>query len=390
MKKFLEGSRAVAETIKLCRPDVVAVYPITPQTHIVENLAEFKANGQANFEYIRTESEMAAASAALGASAAGARVYTASASQGLLLMTEVLFNIAGLRLPVVLTCANRAVSAPINIWNDQQDAMTMRDAGWLMFFAEDNQEAADLHIQSYKIAEQINLPAMVCVDGFNLTHTFEPVEIREATLVNKFLPKLKMPTGKYLNVENPVTLGGLSTPENYMPIRKKLHEDLLASKKIIKKTAADFNKIFKNKSTIGGRRSTASLDGFTEYIGPQNPKLVIVAMGSILGTIKTTLHEKKLLDKIGILKIRCYRPFPDTEISKIILEIKPKHIAVIDRAVSLGQGGILASEIKNLCPIGMVSNFIVGLGGKDVTPDHVLKIVKLSLADKTCATRFFT
>ncbi|MFZ5364002.1 MAG: pyruvate ferredoxin oxidoreductase [Patescibacteria group bacterium] len=380
MKKFLEGSRAIAETINLCRPDVIAIYPITPQTHIVENLAEIKVQGLAKFEYLKTESEMAAASAVLGASAAGARVYTASASQGLLLMTEVLFNIAGLNLPVVMTCANRAVSAPINIWNDQQDAMTMRDAGWIMFFAEDNQEASDLHIQAYKISEKSCLPAMICVDGFSLTHTFEPVDIPDQKIVDKFLPKRNLTSGQFLNTKNPVSLGGISTPESYVLTRKQLHEKLIASKKLIKETSAEFYKIFSRKKKD---------NGLVEYVGPQKPKLVIIAMGSILGTIKATISKEKMAGDIGILKIKCFRPFPGEEISKIILQIKPRHVAVLDRSVSLGQSGILASEIKNLCPIGMVSNFIVGLGGKDVTPEHIKKIVKLSLTDKTCATRFF-
>jgi len=306
MKKFLEGSKAIAETIKLCRPEVVAVYPITPQTHIMENLAKFKAEGQADFQYIKPESEMAAISAVLGASAAGARAYTASASQGILLMSEVLYNIGGMRLPVVMTCANRAVSAPINIWNDQQDAMILRDSGWIMLFAENNQEACDLHIQAYKIAEETNLPVMVCVDGLVLTHTFEAVDIREQKLIDKFLPKRKLLAGQYLNPKNPATLGGMSTPESYMPTRKKIHEDLLASKKNLKKNSADFNKKFSLKG------ANAEL---AEYFGPKNPDLMLVAMGSVLGTIRHTLNNNLAGNKkIGVLKIKCFRPFPDEEI----------------------------------------------------------------------------
>lgn len=398
MLKFLEGSKAIAETIRLCRPNVVAVYPITPQTHIIETLAEFKANGQGDFEYIKAESEMAAASIALGASATGARVYTASASQGLLLMTEVLFNIAGLRLPVVLTCANRAVSAPINIWNDQQDAITIRDAGWITLFAENNQEAVDLHIQAYKIAEQSNLPVMVCVDGFSLTHTFEPVEIYDQKLVDEFLPKYKPKVGHYLDPKYPTSLGVLSTPQSYMPQREKLHKDLLASKKIISKTAIDFSKLFsersaakwKNRPSTGSGHKKAN-DGLVEYTGPKNPKLLIVAMGSVLGTIRHTLmslrgakttKQSPATDKIGILKITCFRPFPSEEISKIILKTKPKEIAVVDRAVSLGDDGILANEIKSgIQGLGMrflprVQSFILGLGGKDITPKDIEKIIK--------------
>jgi pyruvate ferredoxin oxidoreductase alpha subunit len=256
----------------------------------------------------------------------------------------------------------------------------MRDAGWIMFFAEDNQEAADLHIQAYKIAEETNLPVMVCVDGFSLTHTFEPVDIPDQKLVDKFLPARKLMAGKFLNPKNPVSIGGISTPESYVLARKQLHENLLASKKIIKKTSAEFNKLFSRKKKD---------DGFIEYIGPKHPKLMLIAMGSILGTTKATFDKEKMSREIGILKIKCFRPFPSEEISKIILQIRPKHVAVLDRSISLGQGGILASEIKNLCPIGMVSNFIVGLGGRDVTPEHIEKIVKLSLADITCTTRFF-
>ncbi len=386
MKKFLEGSRAIALTVKLCRPAVVAAYPITPQTHIVEDLAKFKAEGQADYEYLKTESEMAAASAVLGASAAGVRVYTASASQGLLLMTEVLYSIAGLRLPVVLTCANRAVSSPINIWNDEQDAMTLRDAGWIMLFAESNQEAIDLHIQAYKIAETINLPVMVCVDGFSLTHTFESVDLPDQKLVDRFLPTYKPALGQYLDPKNPVTLGGLSNPENYTSFREELHEDLLASKKIIQKTAAEFNQLFKN---LKSKAQNLKSNGLVEYTGPKNPKLLLVAMGSVLGTIKSTInnHQTKT-NNVGLLKINCFRPFPAEEISKIIFETKARHIAVIDRAVSLGQGGVLANEISNLCGAKQISSFVLGLGGKDITPGTIEGVIKTSLAQKFCAAKF--
>ncbi|MCX6746496.1 MAG: pyruvate ferredoxin oxidoreductase, partial [Candidatus Parcubacteria bacterium] len=192
-KQILEGSHAVAEIVRRLRPAVVSAYPITPQTHIVEDLAKMKAEGLADFEYINAESEFAAASIVLGASATGVRTYTATSSQGLLLMTEVLFNIAGLRLPVVITCANRAVSSPINIWNDQQDSVTIRDAGWLQLYAETNQEAVDLHVLGFKLAESLLLPVMVNMDGFTLTHTYEPVEIPSENLIKKYLPNYNPP-----------------------------------------------------------------------------------------------------------------------------------------------------------------------------------------------------
>jgi len=234
MKKIIEGSRAIAETINACRPGVVSAYPITPQTHIVEDLAKIKADGEGDYEYVRAESEFAAASIVEGASATGVRVYTATSSQGLLLMTEVLFNVAGMRLPIVMTCANRAVSAPINIWNDQQDAVTVRDAGWLMFFGEDNQEVCDLHILAYKVAEQLELPVMVNLDGFVLTHVVEPVEIEDEKKIKKYLPDYT-PKGGILDPKNPLTLGAFATPEHYFEIRQELHDDIVASKAVIKK-----------------------------------------------------------------------------------------------------------------------------------------------------------
>lgn len=187
---FIEGSIAVAKTVGVCRPQVISAYPITPQTHIVEHLSELVANGELKCEYVNVESEHSAASVVLGASATGARTYTATTSQGFLLMIEVLFNIAGMRLPIVMTCVNRAVSAPINIWNDQQDSLTARDSGWIQLYAEDNQEASDMHLQAFKIAENkdVMLPVMVCMDGFILTHSFDPIELITQEQADKFLP----------------------------------------------------------------------------------------------------------------------------------------------------------------------------------------------------------
>jgi pyruvate ferredoxin oxidoreductase alpha subunit len=371
--QFLEGSRAIAETIKLIKPAVISAYPITPQTHIVEDLAKFKADGELSCEYIQAESEFAAASIVLGASATGVRVYTATSSQGLLLMAEVIFNIAGMRLPVVLTCANRAVSAPINIWNDSQDVMTIRDAGWLLFFAENNQEAVDLHLLAYKIAEQINLPVMVNVDGFVLTHTWEPVEIPEKDQVNKFLPKYNPPSGTYLDPANPKTFGAFATPAYYMEIRQELQDDLIASKKIIKNEFQNFKKTFGRSHDL------------VEYYGPKNAKTVLVAMGSVVGTMKEAIEEinfqfpiSNFQKKVGILKITCFRPFPNEEILKFL---KPaRYVAVLDKSISLGAEGVLASEIKAACfgkTKAKIQSFIIGLGGRDVTKEMVGKIVKI-------------
>ncbi len=368
-QQILEGSRAIALTIKNIRPAVISAYPITPQTHIVEDLAKFKADGQADYEYVRAESEFAAASIVLGASATGVRAYSATSSQGLLLMAEVIYNIAGMRLPIVMTCANRAVSAPINIWNDQQDVMAVRDAGWILLFAENHQEAVNQHIMAFKIAEQLKLPVMINVDGFVMTHTYEPVIIPTEQQIKKYLPDYKPASGQFLDPANPATLGALATPAYYMEIRQELHEDLTASLKTIDQEYKKFNKAFsnlKNQKSIN--------NGLIEYSGPKKPNTIVVAMGSVIGTIKETIGKS---NKIGILKIKCFRPFPTDEILKII---KPaKNIAIIDKSISLGAAGILASEIKAIAQEktnANISSFVVGLGGRDITKEIIKKIIK--------------
>lgn len=369
MKELIEGSQAVAKIIKLVKPAVISAYPITPQTHIVEALADYKAKGLANYEYILAESEFAAASIIEGAALRGVRVYSATSSQGLLLMTEVLFNIAGMRLPIVMTVANRALSAPINIWNDQQDAVTMRDSGWLMFYAEDNQEAADMHLEAYKIAENLHLPVMVNMDGYVLTHTYEPVDIPDIKLVKKFLPAYKPAKGDYLDVKNPRTFGSFATPETYMQIRENLFLDIKKSKIYIKKVHQEFTKIFK--------RSRG--DGLIDTYKIADAETVIISFGSVLGTIKDVVDEERNKNKkIGVLKIRCFRPFPKEEIVKYLR--KAKNILVIEKCLSLGNEGILANEIKAAAYDaklkGKINSFIVGLGGKDVTKKNIRKIIQ--------------
>src|SRR5680860_130303 len=290
-QEILEGSRAIALTINNIGPEVISAYPITPQTHIVEDLAKFKANGQANFEYVRAESEFAAASIVLGASATGARVYSATSSQGLLLMTEVLYNISGMRLPIVMTCANRAVSAPINIWNDHSDAMAVAGSGWLQFVAENHQEAVYQHLLAYKIAEKMSLPALVNVDGFILTHSYEPVIIPIKSLIKKYLPIRKLEPGTFLDTNNPVTMGGFFSPTSYLDTRKDICRDFDASLAIIKKEYQLLKRIFKFKNNG---------NGLIEYSGAKKPKVILIGMGSLAGTIKETI--KKFPD-VGLLKI---------------------------------------------------------------------------------------
>ena len=373
MRQILEGSNAIAQTIKNIRPAVVSAYPITPQTHIVEDLAQFKADGQADYEYVRAESEFAAASIVAGASAAGVRVYSATSSQGLLLMAEVIYNIAGLRLPVVMTCANRAVSAPINIWNDAQDVMAIRDAGWILLFAENHQEAVDQHIMAFKIAEQLKLPVMVNVDGFVMTHTYEPVTIPTAEQIKKYLPDYKPEPGQYLDPANPVTLGPLATPAHYLEIRQELHEDLTASLK-------DIDKEYKKYNSLIGNLNKKNDNGLLEYVGSDKPETILVAMGSAIGTIKAALSPLTRGDGgVGVLKIKCFRPFPAEQILKIIKSAK--NIAVIDKAITLGQIGPLASDLKAAAQGKISANigsFIMGLGGRDITTEMIKKILKLA------------
>lgn len=370
MKKILEGSRAIAETIKNIGIDVVSAYPITPQTHIIEDLAKFKADGEADYEYIIAESEFAALSALIGASTTGARTYTATSSQGLLLMTEVLYNVAGMRLPIVMTDANRAVSAPINIWNDQQDAVTMRDAGWIMFYGENNQEVCDLHILAYKIAEICQIPIMINLDGFILTHTLEPVEIVEPKLIKKFLPAFRL--NEKLDPKNPLTFGAFATPTHYMEIRQELHNDIISSKKLIAKEMIFFKKCFGRKLSL------------IDYYGDKFADTVIVAMGSILGTIKDAVDEfEKTGKKVGVLKVSSFRPFPAEEIIKKIGD--KKNILVIDKSISLGGDGILAGELKR-CLYGKsranILSVIMGLGGRDITKEMIKKALKQTLTLK--------
>ena len=364
-ERILEGSRAIALTINNIDPDVVSAYPITPQTHIVEDLAKFKAEGTANYEYVRAESEFAAASIILGACATGARVYSATSSQGLLLMVEVLYNISGMRLPIVMTCANRSVSAPINIWNDHSDAMAVRDSGWLQFFAENHQEALYQHLLAYKIAEKMDLPALVNVDGFILTHSYEPVLVPSKVNIKKYLPAYTPTPGTYLDPKNPVTMGGFSSSAEYFETREDILKDFNLSLEEIKKEYRNLKKVFNFKDNG---------NGLVEYSGAKKPKTILITMGSLAGTIKETMKEYK---DAGLLKITTFRPFPAEEINKVVKGCS--NVAVIEKAISPGSGGPLYNEVKAaIFQSGKINikNYIVGLGGKDISQKNIQKIIK--------------
>ena len=275
----MEGSRAVAETVALCRPEVIGAYPISPQTHIVEALSEMvKTGALAPCEYVNVDSEFAAMSVAIGASATGARTYTATASQGLLFMVEALYNASGLGLPIVMTVANRAIGAPINIWNDHSDSMSQRDSGWVQLYAETNQEAADLHVQAFRLAEQLSLPVMVCMDGFILTHAFERVELPTAEQVDAFLPPF-VPR-QVLDPDEPVSIGAMVGPEAFMEVRYLMHAKQMQALDAIPEVAADFAAAF-------GRESGGLLRPYRS----EDAETIVVALGSVLGTIDDVIDE---------------------------------------------------------------------------------------------------
>lgn len=367
MLKQIEGSHAVAHVVAMCRPNVISAYPITPQTHIVEELAVIVGEGKLEAEFVNVESEFAAASVVLGASAAGARAYTATSSQGLLLMAEVVYCIAGMRLPIVMTCANRAISAPLSIWNDQQDSMALRDAGWIQLHAEDNQESADLHIQAFKIAEQTNLPVMVCMDGFILTHAFEPVDVPEPAKVDAFLPPF---TPRHIvDPRWPRGIGLFADPRFYLETRYILHRAMEKSEKVIKEVSADFARTF-------GRDS----GGFIKTYKLKDADLVIISMGSVVGTIKDLIDDLEAKGKkVGLLQICSYRPFPRKEIYDALKD--KMNIVVLEKSISLGRGGILASDVRWSFPKAEqrdrnISSFIAGLGGRNITKDDLRYMVE--------------
>jgi len=377
MKEFLEGSQAVARAVQSCKPGVISAYPITPQTHIVEGLAKMVADGELDTQFVNVESEHSAASVVLGASATGVRVYTATSSQGLLLMAEVIFNIAGMRLPIVLTCANRAVSAPISIWNDQQDVMAIRDSGWILFFAENHQELFDLHIQAYRIAEDhgIMLPVMVNMDGYVLTHAMETLDVPEQKLIDKFLPPYQ-PLYK-LDVNDPISLGCLADPDYYLETRvaiQKTHEEAL---KVIPQIASEFKNIFKRES-----------GGLVEGYKLEDAKQAIVCAGSVAGTVKDTIDELRAQGKkVGALKIITYRPLPNEALIKALEPVE--EVAVLDKSISLGASGPLFMDLKAVFQgrkkFPKISGFVVGLGGRDITKNSIIQIFdKLSKGQVDC------
>lgn len=370
MLKQVEGSKAVADTVACCRPEVICAYPISPQTHIVEGLSRIVKSGELkNCEFVNVESEFSAMSVAIGASATGARTYTATASQGLLYMVEAIYNASGLGLPIVMTVANRAIGGPINIWNDHSDSMSQRDSGWIQLYAETNQEAADLHVQAFKIAEELSLPVMVCMDGFILTHASEQVDIPEQDQVDAYLPPY-VPR-QILDPENPVSIGAMVGPEAFTEVRYLTHVRTLRALDVIPQAAKDFENIFRRDS-----------GGLIRPYFCEDAETVIIALGSVLGTIKDVVDERRNRgESIGVLGITTFRPFPFAAVRNALQ--KAVRIIVIEKAFAIGVGGIVSENVMSAISGRDISCYtvIAGLGGRPITQSSLQALFDQGVAD---------
>jgi pyruvate ferredoxin oxidoreductase alpha subunit len=361
-KNVVEVSHAVSEAVKLCKPDVMAIYPITPQTHVSEGLSQMVADGEVDAEKINVESEQSAMSACIGAQAAGLRAYTATSSQGLALMHEILFIASSMRLPIVMTVVNRSLSAPLSIWNDQQDSFSQRDTGWIQLYVEDGQEAFDTQVQAFRIAQEAELPVMMCMDGFMLSHVYEPVEFLTKAQVRGFVPKYKP---RYaLNPNRPVTMGTLGTPQYYIQFRKQLQDALMDSRDIIMRANSDFARKF-------GRPYG---NGLIQEIGMKGKSNALITIGSVAGTARAVADK----EGVGIIKVRSLRPFPEEDLRRACSGLKS--VGVLEKDISLGANGSLYDEVKaalcglKACPA--VSSFIAGIGGRDITMDDISKVMR--------------
>ncbi|MFH1654012.1 MAG: transketolase C-terminal domain-containing protein [Pseudomonadota bacterium] len=373
-RKGIEVSLAVSEAAKLARTDVVAAYPITPQTHIVESLSEMVAEGELDAEYICVESEHSAMSACLGSAAAGARTFTATAGQGLELMHEVVYIASSMRFPIVMAVANRALSAPLSVWGDHSDVMAVRDTGWIQVFCEDGQEAHDLTIWAFRVAEdkRVLFPVMVNLDGFHLTHVVEPIEIADQADVDKFLPPNKYPLP--LDPRKPVNMGSFAPPNIYTEAKVAQERDFEATYPVILETWNEFEKIF-------GRKYNP-----VETYRMEDAEIALFTMGSYSQTASwavDNLRDKGV--KVGLIKLRLWRPFPHAELKKAVKGLKK--LIVLDRCISSGTMGPVMSEVKSslydLADRPKISGIIAGLGGRDILPEQFEEIIKIGekLAD---------
>lgn len=367
----IEGSWAVAKAVALSRPQVICAYPITPQTHIVEGLSELVKSGELKgCEFINVESEFAALSVAIGSSAAGVRSYTATSSQGLLFMAEAVYNAAGLGLPIVMTIGNRAIGAPINIWNDHSDSMSMRDAGWIQLHAETNQEAADLHIQAFKLAEELSCPVMVCMDGFILTHAYDRIDLPSQEQVDAFLPPFE--PRQVLDPEDPVSMGAMVGPEAFMEVRYLAHFKQIQALDLIPALSTEFKTVF-GRDSGGLLRTYRTADADT----------IVVALGSINGTIQEVVDQMRDEgSKIGSVSICSYRPFPLAALRSALAAAK--RVVVVEKDLAVGIGGILSTDVRmSLSGLHLHGyTVIAGLGGRAITRASLYKLFQKAERDE--------
>jgi len=363
MKRVLEGSDAVAEGVRLARVQVISAYPITPQTHIVERLAEFCADGKLEARFLRVESEHSALAALIGASSMGVRTFTATSSQGLALMHELLHWASAARLPIVMANVNRALAPGWNIWADQTDSLAQRDTGWIQLYCESVQETLDSTLQAFRLAESVNLPVMVVLDAFFLSHTYEPAEVPDQDLVDRFLPPFQPRIA--LSPENPCSLSQMAPPNVYMEMRYSMHEAM-------ERTLAELSEMAGEFASLFGRRWEA-----VEAVSCEDAAIILVTSGTITSTARQVVAELRSQgESVGILKMRLFRPFPVTAVREILAGARK--VAVIDRNYSFGASGIFAQEVRAaLCGIPHpppVFGFVAGLGGRDVNTDSLKEI----------------
>ena len=371
MLEQIEGSLGVAKAVSICRPGVVCTYPISQQTHIVENLGKFVKTGTLKeCEFLNVESEFGAISVAIGSEVGGARTYTATASQGLLFMTEGVYSASGLGLPIVMTVASRAIGGPINIWNDHSDSLSQRDSGWLQLFCESNQDAVDTHIMAFKIAEEVGLPVMVCMDGFVLTHAFERLDIPSQETVDKFLPSYQ--PKEYLTTKEPVSIGAMVGPEAFTEVRVLQERKMAKAIGVIERVTKEYRELTGSKS-----------GGLLDCYNCENADVKLIIMGSTVGTAKDEVDRLKAEGKnVGIISLKSFRPFPYAAVKEAIGDTKK--VICVERAFSFGARGIVCPEVKRAmegtdCD---VKTAIAGLGGRPIFGTTIRGIVEAALAGK--------
>jgi pyruvate/2-oxoacid:ferredoxin oxidoreductase alpha subunit len=368
MKKLLTGNSAVSYGVMLSRAEVISAYPITPQTTIVEELSEICSDGRLKAKFIKVESEHSALACVAAASAAGARVFTATSSHGLAYMHEMLHWTSGTRLPVVMVNANRAIGSPWNIWCDHSDSLSQRDTGWIQLYCQSAQEVLDTVIQGYRIAEEVLLPVMILEDGFFLSHTSETVEVPEQKEVDAFLPPYR-PRYK-LDPGDPHTFNIMADPSLFISFKHEAQKAMDEAKKVIARVDREFRARF-------GRSY-----GYTGKVHLADADVVLLTMGTAASTaIEVVKAFRKQGKKVGLCRLRMFRPFPSKELCKILEGAKK--VAVLDRDNSLGAGGIVAQELKaalfNSPRQPKVFEFIAGLGGKDITPETIQEILEYTI-----------